>query len=790
MRNNYEVEYKRLKYTCDPNVFNFETTEEIKSYYKGIGQARGIASLEFGLNVDTKGFNVYLEGPTGSGKTTYTKSYLYKISKRKRTPMDWCYVYNFEEPNEPKAISLPAGEGLNFKEAMEKFITDIKKELKKTFKSESLEKEKELITEEYENIKNNLIEELTKKSLKLGFQVKTAENGIYMLPVFDKKVIDEAEFEKLPDDVKKEYESKSEIVQDMIVQTIGKMKTIDFELETRISNWRTNIAILTIEGHLYYVKQKIKRNKKITLFLEGVKKDILKNIEKFIYEEDKKDDNDPQLKMFEKKPWENYRVNLFIDNSRLNGAPVISDSNYSFTSLFGRLEYENYMGMLKTDHTMLRPGLIQQANGGYLILQATDLLTNPHCYEYLKKILRNNEIGLESSLEQKASMVLISLKPEPIPLDVKVILIGTENIYQTLLAVDEEFRKLFKIKVEFEEYATLDDKNLMDIANFVHGLCETERLGHLTKEAVAKLAEYATRLADNQQKLSTKFGEMTQVIVEAATWAKMSRSKVVKQEHIEKALVERNNRLKKYDAKYSEMINEKFLLIDTEGAKIGQINGLTVMSLGDYTFGKPVRITVSTYTGAKGIINVEREVDLSGPTHSKGLLILTGYLGEKFAKDKPLSLSATICFEQMYSGIDGDSASSTELYAILSSLSNIPIMQGIAVTGSVNQKGEIQPIGGVNEKIEGFFDVCKTRGLDGKQGVMIPKQNVINLNLNDEVIEAVKEGKFHIYAVSTIDEGIEILTGVPAGSIDRPGTIYYLVDQTLRKFVKYTKEEK
>ena len=404
--------------------------------------------------------------------------------------------------------------------------------------------------------------------------------------------------------------------------------------------------------------------------------------------------------------------------------------------------------------------------------------------------MRDKVIRIDNSIDQKTSMVLISLKPEPIPLDLKVILIGTENVYQTLLAVDEEFRKLFKIKVEFEDNTKLEDKNLIDLAGFVHNFCETEDLLPLDKFAMAKLSEYASRLAENQNKLSTKFGEMAQVIVEASTWAKISKSKVITAEHIKKSLVERDRRLKKYDSKYSEMINDRFLLIDTDGAKVGQINGLTVMTLGDYSFGKPVRITASTYTGVSGIVNVEREVELSGPTHSKGLLILTGFLGNKFAKDKPLSLSATICFEQLYNGIDGDSASSTELYSLLSSLSELPISQEIAVTGSVNQKGEIQAIGGVNEKIEGFFEICRRRGLNGQQGVMIPKQNVINLNLHDDVIKAVKENKFHIYAVSTIDEGIEILTGVPAGDIDINGTVYYLVNQTLKKFIKNVKENK
>ncbi len=378
--------------------------------------------------------------------------------------------------------------------------------------------------------------------------------------------------------------------------------------------------------------------------------------------------------------------------------------------------------------------------------------------------------------------------PQPIPLDLKVILIGNEEVYQTLLAVDSEFKKLFKIKVEFEDYAPITQENLIDLSGFVHKFCEDNDTPEFDKTGMARIAEYSSRLADDKNKLSTQFGELAEVMVEAATWAKMEKAKVITEEHIEKALAERKYRVRKYDEKYTEMINEGMLLIDTEGKEVGQINGLTVMSIGDYSFGKPVRITASTYIGKSGIINVEREVELSGSSHSKGVLILNGYLGEKFAKEMPLSLTASICFEQVYNGIDGDSASSTELYAILSSLSGVPIDQAIAVTGSVNQKGNIQAIGGVNEKIEGYYEICKHRGLTGKQGVLIPRKNVQNLNLNDEVVEAVKEKKFHVYAVDTIDEGIEILTGVPAGSKNTPGTINYLVYNTLKKFAKQSNQ--
>ena len=785
MKNTKELSYKKLKFVCSPDIFKFDTTESLSTNYKGVGQERAIASLEFGLNVDTKGYNLYLEGPTGSGKTTYTKNYLDKLSKSKKTPPDWCYIYNFANPNEPVAVSLPAGEGKKFRNVMDNFIKEIRTDIKNTFKNEDFEKEKNEIAKRYQDKRTKLLDDLNKKSAKYGFQVKTADNGIYMMPVIDGKVVKEEEFDKLDDEIKKEYEDKSTIVQQQIINAIAQIKELDAEAQKKVSEWESNIAVLTIEGHISYVKSNFKRNKKISTFLDGVKHDILKNISKFVNDGQDETQVAGKIQMPETKPWDNYRVNVFVDNSNLNGAPVISDSNYSYTNLFGKLEYENYYGMLKTDYTILRPGLLQKANGGYIMFQASDLLSNPVSYEHLKRVLRNKELGIDNSImEQKSSMVLVSLKPEPIPLDVKVILIGTENVYQTLLSVDEEFKKLFKIKVEFEDFAPMDNKNLNDLAGFVHGFCSEQNLPHLDKYAVARLAEYASRLADDQNKLSTQFGELSQVIVEAATWAKIGKSKIITRYYIEKALAERRKRTLKYDERYTELMKNGTLLIDTKGSKVGQINGLTVMTIGEYSFGKPVRITANTYIGKSGIVNVEREVDLSGSSHSKGILILSGYIGEKFAKEIPLALSASICFEQLYGGIDGDSASSTELYAILSSLSNIPINQSIAVTGSVNQKGEIQAIGGVNEKIEGYYEICKVQGLTGNQGVMIPKQNVINLNLNDEVIQAVKDEKFHIYAVSTVDEGIEILTGVPAGDIDIPGTINYLAYQTLKKYAK------
>ena len=787
-----ELNYKLLKQYCDPKIFKFETTEELTSIDTGIGQDRGIKAFEFGINVDVNGYNIYIEGPTGVGKTMYAKNYLQRLAKKKKVPHDWCYIYNFDNPNEPIAVSLPAGQGKDFKESMEQFIKDIRADIKSTFNNDDFEKEKALIKQEFEQKRSILLEKINKNSIKYGFEVKAAQNGIYMMPVFEGKTLQEEEFEKLDESIKQDFESKSGIVQEQIMEAISEIKSIEKESDKKIQEWQSNIALLTVNVHLNYIKSKFKRNKKINTFLNNIKIDILKNISVFTAPDSNAKDQVPGPRQEPAKPWLNYRVNLFVDNSRLEGAPVIMDTNYAYHNLFGKLEYENYYGALKTDYTMLQPGLLHRANGGYIILQAKDLLANSVCYEALKKALRVKEISIENSLDQRSSMVMVSLKPEPIPLSLKVILIGNANIYHTLLSVDTDFRKLFKIKAEFEDDAPRNDENTQKIARFIHGFCEQEDLPHLDRSAVARVVEYSSRLADDKEKLSTRFDDLSQIIAESCTWAKMDKSKVVTEEYVKKALAERIDRIKKYDSKYSEMIKDNTLLINTSGFEVGQINGLTIMTIGDYSFGKPSKITANTFTGKSGIINVEREVELSGSSHSKGVLILNGYLGQTFAQDIPLSLTASICFEQLYNGVDGDSASSTELYALLSSLSGVPINQSIAVTGSVNQKGEIQPIGGVNEKIEGFYQVCKMRGLDGSHGVMIPIQNVRNLNLSDEIVDAVKNRLFHIYAISTIEEGIEVLTGVPAGKKDLngnfpAGTVNYMVYEKLNKFAKVSK---
>ncbi len=789
MRKSNELAPKDLKDVCNPNQFKFETTKELEETTNLIfGQSRAIKALNFGLDIDIHGYNIYVEGTSGIGKTVYTKKTLDERASKVKAPSDWCYIYNFDNPNEPLAVSFPAGQGKVFQNTMETFVKDIRRDIKKTFNNEDFEKEKKAIKQEYDTKRENLLEQLNKRTMVQGYKVQATANGVYMMPVLDGKPLEEEEFEALDENVKRDFEERSSLVQDQVLEALASIKGLEREADKKIEEWQASIAHLTIDVHINSIKANYKRNKKISTYLDNIKNDILKNISLFLAPEpDNKTPTPPNQKPEAVSPWLNYRVNLFIDNSKLEGAPVIMDNNYLYNNIFGGIEYENQYGAIRTDFTMLKPGLLHQANGGYIVFQARDLMANQACYEGLKRVLRNRQIGIDTIIDNHQTMMLASLKPEPIPLDLKVVLIGSSDIYHTLLNCDPDFRKLFKIKVEFEDDAPKSSQNIGKLANFIRSYCIQEELIDLDKEAVACIVEFASKMAGDKEKISTHFNSINEVIGEAATWAKLAKSKIVTKEFVEKALSERIERIKKYDEKYVEMVQEETLLIDTDGYRIGQINGLTVISIGDYSFGKPAKVTANTYMGNQGIVNIEREVEMSGSSHSKGVMILSGYLGQLYAQEFPISLTASVCFEQLYGGVDGDSASSTELYAILSSLSGIPINQSIAVTGSVNQKGEIQPIGGVNEKIEGFYQICNLRGLNGEHGVIIPIQNVRNLHLSDEIIESVRKGKFHIYAISTIDEGIEILTGVPAGVKNKNGkfplgTINYLAEEKLRKY--------
>lgn len=797
-----ELSYQMLRNECDPNIFTFNSTAELEPSHGIIGQERAVKAMNFGLKIRTRGYNIYMSGLTGTGKTNYAERYIKKIAESGKVPSDWCYVYNFDKPTQPMAVSLPAGLGKVFQKDMDDFIKILEVEIPKAFDSEDYERERSIIVKEFQDRRNECLEILSKDAEKQGFKVKTTGSSIYFVPVIEGKAISEQEYSDLDESLKNEINKKSDIVQMETMDIIRKIKGIEKDAEEKISEWENKIALFAVGMHINDLKEKYKDYGKVTTYLDKVQEDILSNLDDFREEEISEDQQQviiPWGKKNEQYPSDKYKVNLLVDNSSLQGAPVVIDYNPTYYNLVGKLEYENEFGTMTTDFTMIKGGLFHQANGGYLILQARDVLNNTQSWEALKRMLRTRQISIENLKEQLGLVAVSTLKPEPIPVDVKVILVGSEYVYQLLYQYDEDFRKLFKIKADFDDEMDRNEENIIKLARFISSFCNREKTVHFGKTGVAKVVEYNSRLVEDQNKLTTRFTDIVEILCESCAWAEIEGSSLVEAQHVKKAFEEKNFRSNKYDHKLLEMLQDGTIMVDTDGEVIGQINGLTILDMGDYTFGKPSKITATTYMGKSGIVNIEREVEMSGTSHTKGVLILSGYIGQKYAQEIPLSLSASLCFEQMYSGVDGDSASSTELYAILSSLAEAPIKQGIAVTGSVNQRGEIQPIGGATNKIEGFFELCKIRGLNGRQGVIIPHQNVKNLVLNDEVIEAVKAGSFHIYPVKTIDEGIEILTGVKAGEKKADGTyprgtINYRVYEKLKRFAStvagFGREEK
>lgn len=784
-----ELLYQELNNKCRVESFPFNNTSKLGIYDGIIGQERATKAMKFGLKMKMRGYNIYMSGATGTGKTSFARQLVKQVAASEKVPDDWCYIYNFNKPNQPMAINLPAGTGKTFQKDMEAFVKLIKQEIANAFDNDQYEKEKSEILEKYESTKGELLGKLSADAEAHGFKVNTGSSGIYFLPIIEGKTISEEEFDRLDEDVKDKINEKTSILQQDTLEIIRKLKNNDKETKQKVSEWEKKIALMALGVQINDLKEKYKKFDVIEDYLEKVQLDILNNLDDF--KEDEVSEEQPQFiipwMQKEETPVYRYKVNVLVDNSNLKGAPVIVDFNPTYPNLIGKIEYENEFGSVSTDYTKIKPGLFHLANGGYMILQAKEVLSNPQAYEAINRVLKTKKITIESMKDQTGVVAVPALKPQSIPVDIKVILVGSTSIYQLLYEYEEDFRKFFKVKADFDEEMERSDENILKLASFISGFCNKEKTLHFDKTGVAKVVEYASWLVEDQQKLSTRFNDIVEILCEACMWAQSDGAKFVKAGHVKQAINEKISRCDRLDKKLLDMLNEGTLMVDTEGKEVGQINGLTVMDMGDYSFGKPARITASTYIGESGIVNIEREVELSGTSHSKGVLILNGYIGQKYAQDFPLSLSASLCFEQLYGGVDGDSASSAELYAILSSLSEVPIKQYIAVTGSVNQKGEIQPVGGVTYKIEGFFELCKLRGLKGGQGVIIPYQNTNNLVLNDEVVDAVRKKLFHIYPVKTIDEGIELLTDMEAGEKGSDGqykktTINYLVSQKLERF--------
>ena len=775
---------EELRLVCDPEQFEFETTEDVPPLEGIIGQERAVKAVEFGLGIKRHGYNIFMTGLTGTGKTSYARTVALEKAVNERVPDDWCYLYNFKNPGVPMALNLPAGMGKVFVADIDNLLEELKEEIPKAFNTEDYERQKGNILKEFQETRNALMEKLNLVAQENGFLLKRTGAGFLSVPLRNGEELSEEEYSRLEQQEREMLDKKSTEIQIKALEISRLIQNEEKKLKKLFKELEQKTGLQAV-GHLIdEINEKYKKYPKVINYLEELKEDILANLNDF-----KEDEDDKQLPF----PWikqstaTKYSVNLLIDNSETRGAPVIVETNPTYYNLIGRLEHENRLGMVTTDFTMIKEGALHRANGGYLILQAKDVLLNPQSWEVLKRVLKTKEIRIETIGEQYAFLSMTTLKPEPIPLDVKVILIGSPLLYHLLYRYDEDFKKLFKIKADFDGVMERSVENMTKMANFISSNCQSERLTHFDRSGVARVVDYSVRLAEHQEKLTTRFNEIVEILYEADAWAAFENSPYVTAEHVDRAVKEKTARSNKYEEKLLEMVEEGQILLDFKGKKVGQINGLAVIDLGDYAFGRPLRITVSTYLGRRGIVNIERESRMSGRIHDKGVLIISGYLGEKYAQKKPLALSASICFEQSYEGVDGDSASSAELYALLSSLSEIPLSQSIAVTGSVNQKGEIQPVGGITWKIEGFFKACKLQGLTGEQGVIIPHQNVINLMLEEEVVEAVREGKFHIYAVKTVEEGIEILTGMPAGERGEDGeypqgTVNYLVEQKLKKY--------
>jgi lon-related putative ATP-dependent protease len=787
-----ELPPEKLRNEIDVKTLSCDSTQELIPSEEIVGQDRAVRALKFGLNIKERGFNIYVAGVPGSGRKTAVKAFLEEMAKGRPVPSDWCYVNNFSNPFLSRALKLPPGRGKEFKKDMKSFIEGVRNILPKAFESEDYATRRDAVIKSVEGKRLQLLEELNAKAKEAGFALRTTQIGIATVPVIKGKPLTDEEFLALPSATKEEIRKRSDDLNDQLRLAFRQVRMLEKEATEKVAEVNKEVTLFAI-GHLVdTLVETYGEVPDVKTYLDEVRNDILENIIQFVKEPETPQTPIP-VPWIKELPFRKYEVNVVVDNSALKGAPVVLELNPTYQNLFGLVEKEAQFGVLTTDFTLIRGGSLHRANGGYLVLPAEDLLVNPLSYDALKKALMNERLAIEEIAEKLGYVTTKGLRPDPIPLDTKVILIGGSDIYQQLYILDPEFRELFKVKAEFDTTMDRTNKNIEKYAASICGVCEREKLKHLDAFGLAELIAYSSRLAEDQKKISTRFGDIADIIREAAYYAAHDKSEFTGAKHVKKAIDERFYRSSLIQEKIGEMIERNVILINTDGESVGQVNGLSVMSIGDFMFGAPSRVTASVGLGKDGIIDIQREAKMGGPIHTKGVLILSGYLTEKFTQDKPLNLSCRLVFEQSYGMVEGDSASSTELYATLSALSGVPIKQHFAVTGSVNQKGEVQAIGGVNEKIEGYFEVCKAKGLNGKQAVLIPESNVTNLMLKEEVVQAVKQGKFHIYPVRTIDQGIEMLTGMKAGVRGKDGafeegTIYQRVDKRLVAMAEKLKE--
>lgn len=795
----FRVPWEKTCWSCGVGSLDFQCTDELTPLDHFIGQDRALQALRFGLEVEKPGYNLFVTGLTGTGKASAIQTHLEAISRelslrKTQTPLsDWCYVHNFEDPDTPNAINLPRGMGRSFRQRLARILEELRQQVPAVFKSEEYLRQLREQEEAGRQTTQDAMSTLEQTAEAVSFLIQMTPSGMTIFPMRDNRPMTGEEYQQLTLEERRSIDQQRNALMQQTQDTMSLIRDVEKETSDNIRALERVVANERIYSVFQELMDSLQDLPQVWEYLNRLIDYLLDNLNIFKEAEAV----NPQLMLRlpnsplggppNRNPFLPFEVNVLVDESGVTTVPIIIEPNPNWGNLFGRIERRASFGTYVSDHTMLKPGAVHRANGGYLVLNARDLLSYPGVWEGLKRVIRNQEIRLEDPLAEAGFFIPQGMRPEPIPLNLKVIITGDETLYRALTSLDyEDFWDLFKVKAEFDSRIDITQENLDAYAAFICRTCEEEKLLPFGSGGVARVMEYSARTVADQTKLSSRFGQVKDILIEADYWARKEASPRVLAEHVTQAVGQKAYRLNLVEKRLEEMIAEGTLLIDVTGAVVGQVNGLAVFDLGDFAFGKPSRITAQTFAGRGGVINIERESALSGRTHDKGVLILGGYLGAKFGQERPLTLSVSLAFEQSYDGVDGDSASSTELYAILSSLSGVPLKQNIAVTGSVNQMGEIQPIGGVNQKIEGMFDVCRRAGLTGDQGVMIPHQNVRNLMLREDVVESIRDGKFHIYAVSSIDEGIGILTGrepglrLPDGSYP-DGTINFLVNQRLQE---------
>ncbi|MBI3744012.1 MAG: AAA family ATPase [Chloroflexi bacterium] len=768
----FEVPVASLRWRCDPKQFDFKCTDELRSTVREfIGQERAISAIEFGLGVNQPGYNIYVAGMPGTGRSTIIKAHLEEVVRQKQErgdapkPKDWCYIFNFADPDRPKIIGLPAGLGRQFKQGLEALYEHLRQSVAQAFSGEEYGNQRKAIGERNQEAQRLLFQQLDQEARKLGLIVQFSPMGVVVAPMKDGRAATQEEFQALPERTREQVEQRREAVLKRVETMLEQARAMDLQARLALVELDKRVAEFATKGPFDNAAKAFAEQADITEFLKELHTFAVEHIAIFrpLQEEPGQDNADGVRLLRERQMIQPFVVNVFVDNSHSGGPPIVLENNPTFSNLFGKIDRRFVMGAYVTDHTMLKAGAVHRANGGYLVVPMRQVLMNPLSWEALKRAIKDQRARPEDPTEVMGLVAPQTLRPEPMPLDIKVVATGDTTIYNLLAAYDEDFWQTFKVKADFDYQITRTPEHLNAYANYICRSCDDNNLLHFDPPAVAKVIEYAARTVDDQRKLSTRFGYVRDLLIEADFCARKDGATVVAARHVEKALEQKVFRSNLIAERITELIADGTFMVDVSGAVAGQVNGLAVYDVGDFAFGRPSRITARTFLGRGGVINIEREAKMSGRTHDKGVLILSGFLGSTYAQEQPLSVTASIAFEQSYEGIDGDSASSTEIYAILSSLSDVPIKQNIAVTGSVNQKGEVQAIGGVNQKIEGYYDVCRAIGLTGDQGVMIPKQNVQNLMLREDVVQAVAAGRFHIYSVGSIAEGLEILTGVEFG---------------------------